>query len=93
MDAYQTSWKIIAAVQIKHNGKLATGGHSYSIAENNSLDLVDGFGKKIKKLSLGLGRFYMRTEGKRDVKNDSMFCLCNWNKLDENVAFTEMGKS
>lgn len=34
----------------------------------------------------------MRIEEKRDVKNDSVFCLYNYNILDKDVAFTEMGK-
>lgn len=79
MDGYQTNWKIIVAVQVKHNGKLTTEGHSYGIAENNSLDLGDVLAKNKNKKNITriYGGFYMRIEEKRTVKNDSMFCLCN----------------
>lgn len=35
------SWKVVIAIQVKHNGKLTIDSHRCSIGENNFRDLGD----------------------------------------------------
>lgn len=58
---------------MKHNGNLTIVGHSFSIAENKSLNLGDILAIK----SPGLGLDWIWGERERDVKKESMFCLDN----------------